>query len=151
MKMISNCGLILPILIALLPLAAIGAPSDKAESQFPLGSDDDCWKKLPPTTRGGGQALPSWARALASTMPRTTAALLRLDLVHRTNSPLDPRLRAKMRWVAAHANHCAYAEAYAAFDAARAGLDHGQLERYAGATIRKSRRRKGSHWSSHTR
>ena len=33
-----------------------------------------------------------------------------------------------MRWVAAHANRCAYAEAYAAADARRAGLDDARLD-----------------------
>ena len=33
-----------------------------------------------------------------------------------------------MRWVAAHANTCKYAEAYAAFDARRAGLDDAAIE-----------------------
>jgi alkylhydroperoxidase family enzyme len=56
-------------------------------------------------------------------MPRTTAALLRLDLAQRRDSPLDPKLRAQMRWVSAHANGCAYAEAVALADARRAGLD----------------------------
>jgi alkylhydroperoxidase family enzyme len=83
---------------------------------------------MPPAEKGGGQPLPSWARALAGPMPRTAAALLQLDFAHRMRSPLDPRLRAQLRWVAAHANRCAYAEAYAAFDARRAGLDDQELE-----------------------
>jgi alkylhydroperoxidase family enzyme len=61
-------------------------------------------------------------------MPRTTAALLRLDFVHRTLSPLDRKLRAQMRWIVAHANRCSYAEANAAFDAARAGLGPQELD-----------------------
>jgi len=91
-------------------------------------SNEECWRKLPPVEKGGDQSLPSWARALAGPMPRTTAALLRLDFVHRTHSPLDPKLRAQMRWVAANANHCAYAAAHAAFDARQASLDDDALE-----------------------
>jgi alkylhydroperoxidase family enzyme len=54
--------------------------------------------------------------------------MLRLDFVHRTKGPLDPKLRAKMRWVGAHANRCAYAESSAAFDARLAGLSADELE-----------------------
>ncbi len=111
----------LTILCLCLPAVAV------ADSPFALLSDDDCWRKLPPVEKGGGQPLPSWARALASSMPRTTAALLHLDRVHRTSSPLDPKLRARMRWVAAHANNCGYAEAYAAFDAKLAGLSEDEV------------------------
>jgi alkylhydroperoxidase family enzyme len=117
----------LAILSMFLPAVA-GAPTPEAESPFPLLSDDECWRELPTVEKGGGQPLPSWARALAGSMPRTTAALLRLDYVHRTNSPVEPKLRAQMRWVAAHANRCAYAEAYAAFDAKRAGASEGELD-----------------------
>jgi alkylhydroperoxidase family enzyme len=127
---------VLLIVIALLPLALMAEVVEGSESRFPLRNDDECWKRLPPTEKGGGQALPSWAKALAGPMPRTTAALLRLDFVHRTCSPLDAKLRAQMRWVAAHANHCAYAESYAAFDAIRAGLNE------------RSRLLAGSDWSS---
>jgi alkylhydroperoxidase family enzyme len=124
----TSFSLVLLIVIALLPVALMAEAVEGNESRFPLGSDEECWKKLPPTEKGGGQALPSWAKALAGPMPRTTAALLRLDFVHRTCSPLDARLRAQMRFVAAHANHCAYAESYAAFDAIRAGLNESQLD-----------------------
>jgi alkylhydroperoxidase family enzyme len=84
-------------------------------------SDEESWKRLPVEKRTGGP-LPSWARSLAGPTPKLAANLLRLDHVHRAHSPLDPTLRARMRWVAAHANHCAYAEDYALADAGRAGL-----------------------------
>ena len=48
--------------------------------------------------------------ALPASLPRTTAAMLELDYLHRVKSPLDPKLRAMMRWTAARANHCAYSE-----------------------------------------
>ena len=83
---------------------------------------------MPKAEKGGGQPLPSWARMLAGDLPRSTAAFLQLDLAQRTKSPVDPKLRAAMRWVAAHANRCAYAEAYAAADARRAGLDDARLD-----------------------
>lgn len=75
-----------------------------------------------------GETLPSWARILAGQTPRMAAGLLHLDFVHRAHSPLDPKLRPEMRWVAAHANHCAYSEAYALADARRAGLDDAGID-----------------------
>jgi alkylhydroperoxidase family enzyme len=88
-----------------------------------LAEDAEVWKRLPAAMRGTGQRLPSWARALAATLPRTTAAMLELDYLHRAASPLDPGLRARLRWVAAHAIHCRYGEAYAEADLRRAGED----------------------------
>src|SRR5262249_58194400 len=48
--------------------------------------------------------------------PGTAAAMLELDSLQRTRSPLTPALRAKMRWVAARANGCEYGMAYALAD-----------------------------------
>ena len=104
------------------PVAVMAARPEQERAHVPLLSDQECWKRLP-AANGGTSPLPSWARALAGSMPRTTAALLRVDYVHRARNPLDPKLRARMRWVAAHANRCAYAEEYAVADGRRAGLD----------------------------
>ncbi len=93
----------------------------KSPSRVPLLSVEEAWKKLPPVEQGSGRPLPNWALALADTLPRTTAALLELDHAQRTKSPLEPALRAKLRWVAAHANRCTYAEAHALADLRRAG------------------------------
>src|ERR1700677_1289221 len=109
----TSLALLLPIMVVLLLAASVAAAPAEARTRFPLLSDAECWRKLPPTQRGGGQPLPSWAQALAGTMPRTTAAFLHLDQVHRAGSPIDAKLRALMRWVAARANQCAYSEAYA--------------------------------------
>jgi alkylhydroperoxidase family enzyme len=107
-----------------MPAALIAAPPREGMgSIFPLLSDKECWRKLPPTAKGTGQMLPSWARAMAGAMPRTTAAMLRLDYLHRTRNPLGPMLRGKMRWVAGHANRCEYSMAYADSDLRRAGID----------------------------
>jgi alkylhydroperoxidase family enzyme len=116
------------ILVAGLPPIASAASPPGPERLAPTLSDEEAWARLPEATRGGGQPLPSWARMLAGELPKTTSALLRLDFVHRAKSPLDPKLRAAMRLVAARANHCAYSEAYAAFDAARAGLGEPAVE-----------------------
>jgi hypothetical protein len=82
-----------------------GGP-ESGGARVPLLSDEEAWKRLPAVESGGGQRLPSWARALARSLPRTTAAMLDLDRIQRTRSPLGLRLRGKMRWVAAQANHC---------------------------------------------
>ena len=111
----------------LLPACAMAALPDAGGRLVPPLSDEEAWKHLPAPTQGAGRPLPSWARMLAAEVPRSTAAFLKLDRAQRTRSPLDPKPRAAMRWVAAHANHCAYAEAYAAADAARAGLDADRL------------------------
>ncbi|WP_373652905.1 hypothetical protein [Schlesneria sp. DSM 10557] len=91
--------------------------------RFAILSDAEAWKRLPAALHGGDQPLPSWARMLASELPKTTAAFLQLDLAQRTKSPVDPSLRAGMRWISARANRCGYAEAYAAADALRAGVE----------------------------
>jgi alkylhydroperoxidase family enzyme len=93
-----------------------------AQGRVPLVGDEEGWKLLPPAEKGTGGPLPSWARALVKALPRTTAAMLELDYLQRTKSPLDPKLRGKLRWVAANANRCAYTEAHALADLRRAGL-----------------------------
>jgi alkylhydroperoxidase family enzyme len=84
-------------------------------------TDAQAWKNLPPTEEGGGQPLPVWIRALAGSLPKTAAAMIDLDYAQRAESTLPPRLRAQLRWVAADANRCPYAKAYARFDYVRAG------------------------------
>jgi alkylhydroperoxidase family enzyme len=112
-------------------LAKADLPREGANGTAVLGfaplSNEETWTRLPVEKRTG-EPLPSWARSLAGPMPRLAATLLRLDYVHRAHSPLDPALRARMRWVTAHANHCAYAEAYALADARRAGLGEDAIE-----------------------
>ena len=91
-------------------------------------SDTETWQRLPPTAKGGEQHLPTWARVLASELPRTTAALLELDFAQRTMGPVEPGLRAAMQWVSAHATRCHYAEQYAAADAIRAGVSQSKID-----------------------
>src|SRR3954451_10102102 len=71
-------------------------------------SVEECWKTLPTATVGGGQRLAEWALLTARDLPRTTAAMLELDRLHRTRNPIGPVLRGAMRWVAADANRCEY-------------------------------------------
>jgi alkylhydroperoxidase family enzyme len=109
-----------------------GTPPKEKNARVPVPDDQEAWKCLPRAIKGRGQRLPAWARALARGLPRTTAAMLELDYLHRARSPLGPRLRAEMRWVAARANRCAYTEAYAAADLRRAGLDDRAIQALAG-------------------
>jgi alkylhydroperoxidase family enzyme/thiol-disulfide isomerase/thioredoxin len=103
-----------------------------AASLVPLLKDEEAWKRLPPVEKGADQPLPSWALALADTLPRTTSRMLELDYLQREKSPLDPKLRAKMRWVAAHANRCDYGESYALADLRRAGADDATIKALTG-------------------
>ena len=107
-------------------------PSSNGTAHVPLSSNDEAWRFLPKALKGSGQPLPSWARALARGLPRTTAALLNLDRIQRTRSPLGPLLRGKMRWIAAQTNHCAYGMAYAEADLKLAGLDEAGLRSLKG-------------------
>jgi len=100
--------------------------------RIPAPSEAEAWKKLPPAEKGADAPLPAWARTLAPVLPRTTAAMLELDYLHRARNPLDAKLRGKLRWVTARANGCAYSEAYAAADLRRAGVSAAEVEALAG-------------------
>ncbi len=82
----------------------------------PLLSSEEAWKFLPEAEVGKETPLPIWARALAKSLPHTVAAMLELDHRIRVQSPLDPMLRAKMRWIAAKANRSPYGLAQAEAD-----------------------------------
>jgi alkylhydroperoxidase family enzyme len=84
-------------------------------------ADDSVWNQLPETVGEKAGRLPNWAKVFAGPLPRTTAAMLELDFIQRTKSPLDPKLRAKVRWAAARANRCAYGEQTALADLRRVG------------------------------
>jgi alkylhydroperoxidase family enzyme len=84
-------------------------------------TDAEAWKAMAPAEEGGGQPLPAWIRALAGSLPKTAAAMTDLDHAQRVESPLPPKLRAKLRWIAANSNRCEYAKAYARADYLRAG------------------------------
>jgi alkylhydroperoxidase family enzyme len=88
------------------------------------------WSRLPEAERGRGAPLPTWARQLAGALPQTTAAMLELDRIQRTGSPLDPKLRAKVRWLVADDHRCAYSQAVARADLRRAGLTDDEVNRF---------------------
>src|SRR5262245_57062746 len=97
--------------------------ADSAAPRFPALGNDDAWKRLPreqPT-------LPVWARTLIGPLPRTTAAMLELDHLHRTKNPLGQVLAGKLRWATADAMGCLYGRRYAEADLRRAGLQDADL------------------------
>lgn len=124
--------LITALLIQMSCAASSALAQDTAkrhDPRVPLLSLSETWEHLPEPEEGGGGELPLWARALAVTLPRTTAAMLELDWVHRANSPIDPKLRGMMRWTVARANRCNYTEETAAADLRGIGFDPRQLSK----------------------
>jgi alkylhydroperoxidase family enzyme len=98
------------------------APRAGGAPVFAPLSQEEAWRKLPSAEKGAGQPLPAWALVTTRFLPRTTAAILELDWLHRTQNQIGPVLRGKMRWVAANANRCEYARATAEADLRRTGL-----------------------------
>jgi alkylhydroperoxidase family enzyme len=92
------------------------------EARFVALPDAEAWARLPDRTAGEAGRLPAWALVLARTLPRTAAAMLELDYIHRAGSQLGLDLRGLIRWAAARAGHSAYGEAYALADLRAAGL-----------------------------
>ena len=85
-------------------LLAEETPTVSKDERFPMLSNEAAWAKLPEATTKAGSQLPGWARITAPSLPHATATILELDDLHRTKSPLDPKLRAMARWVVADAN-----------------------------------------------
>lgn len=94
----------------------------KESANVPLLDNATAWKHLPRAERGADAPLPVWARATAEALPRTTAAMLELDYLHRVASPLPARLRGMMRWAAADVNRCDYTRTQSLADLRRAGV-----------------------------
>jgi alkylhydroperoxidase family enzyme len=121
---------LLCLLLTLMP--GLSNQQPPPPERLPPLDDEQVWTCLPEAVRGEKQHLPGWARTLAGPLPHTTAMMLELDYLHRARSPLDARLRGQLRWVAAHANHCRYSEAYAAADLRRAGMDDASIQALGG-------------------
>src|SRR5262245_11038140 len=96
-------------------------PAVDVRGRFPVLSNEAAWAKLPEAEFGNGSPLPGWSRITATTLPRTTANILELEDLHRTKSPLDPKLRAMARWVVADANRCKVTMDQAIADRQRVG------------------------------
>lgn len=107
-------------------------PAVASGARFAMLSNQDAWSKLPAAEANQGAPLPCWARITATSLPRTTATLLELDDLHRTKSPLDPKLRAMVRWVIADANRCKLALDTALVDLKQAGATAAELEALRG-------------------
>jgi alkylhydroperoxidase family enzyme len=123
------------LLAAFLAIHAGPALADEGAGQRPRVeplTTAEAWRCLPTAEPGANQPLPIWARVLARSLPRTTAAMLDLDRLHRSYSPLGPGLAGKLRWVAADANRCEYSRAFAAADLRRAGIDDAGIRALAG-------------------
>ena len=77
------------LLIGVMLLSAItqGALARASNGPVTLLTDAECWDRMPPADSGGGQPLPSWAKAVAVQLPRTAATMLELDSAQRTKSP----------------------------------------------------------------
>ncbi len=88
--------------LALCMVTSFSFAADETSMGWPAPlSNEAAWQAMPKAEQGGGAPLPTWIRMLAREMPRTAAAFLELDLAHRTKSPVEPGLRAAMRYVAA--------------------------------------------------
>ncbi len=56
-------------------------------------TQQEAWAALPKADEGADSPLPTWARTLAPTLPHTTAAILELEYVYRTESSKIPNWR----------------------------------------------------------
>ena len=110
------------------------APPTEGPGPFKMLSDAEAWDRMPPIVEGERQPLPAWARVTAHGLPRTTAAMLELDRLHRTENPIGPVLRGKMRWVAADANGCDFTRRAAEADLAAAGVSRSDIDALKGGS-----------------
>jgi alkylhydroperoxidase family enzyme len=100
--------------------SALAQPDAKSpSSRFPAASAAEAWNGL----RGDQAPVPNWALTLAKPLPRTAAAMLHLEYIHRAQNPLGPILAAKLHWAAADSIGCDYARRNAEADLRRAGLN----------------------------
>jgi alkylhydroperoxidase family enzyme len=97
---------------------------------LPVVSDAEAWQKIPPKF----PPLPVWARTLVTPLPKTTAAMLELDRLHRAENPLGPVLSAKVRWIAADTIGCEYARRYAEADLKRAKVSDAEIDAFIEGT-----------------
>jgi alkylhydroperoxidase family enzyme len=111
------------------PALCLGGEPAGGAARVPLLSDADAWRRLPPAEAGGGGPLPSWARALAGSLPHTTAVMLELDRAFRTSDALEPRLAGAIRLAVARTIRSKYGRACAEVDLRRAGLDQAAIAR----------------------
>ena len=116
------------LLAALVGTPGLRASAPLPPTRFPVAGNDQAWKRLPLKN----PPLPTWARTLSRSLPRTTALMLNLDHLHRAKNPLGSVLAGKLRWIAADEIKCDYARRYAAADLKRAGVKPAELKKLAG-------------------
>ncbi len=126
-----HLGWIVAATLAAIGLVNASTPAKAGDLDARL-SVEECWQCLPTKETDEGQRLPNWARITARPLPKTTAAMLELDWLHRTQNELGPILRAEMRWVAAEASRCTYSMATAEADLRRAGVDDARIDALKG-------------------
>lgn len=102
-------------------LAAEGDPTPT--SQFEILDNAQAWQRFD----AAQPALPMWARSLVRTVPRTTAAMLDLDYLHRAENPAGVVLAGKLRWQVADALGCRYFRSMSAADLRRAGQSESEI------------------------
>lgn len=95
-----------------------------------MESNERAWRSTPHRTH----PLPAWARILVGPLPKTTAAMLHLDYLHRAANPLGAELSSKIRWIAADTIGCDYAKRYAEADLRRAVAPSRELEAFFART-----------------
>ncbi len=103
----------------------LAQPTPKSPYRFPTATREEAAKQF------GSDQLPGWALTLAKPLPKTTAAMLQLDHVHRAKNPLGPALAGKLHWTAADAIGCDYARRYAEADLRLAGVNAEEFKRLA--------------------
>jgi hypothetical protein len=114
-------ALLLSLAVAAPPKAVASTEGVWSKPAVPLLDSAAAWKKLPPTTTPPDGTMPTWGRMLAHALPNTTAAMIDFDRIHRLESPLEPKLRARLRWQIANANRCEYTRRTALLDLKLAG------------------------------
>jgi len=143
--LLNDCFFSAIVVACAVPVAVSTAPAQDAAKEraaakdlraprFPELSNLEAWIQLPKAEEGVGEELPAWARVLSGSLPMTTSRMLELDWLHREKSPLEPKLRGKLRWTVAKANRCDYALAYAEADLKRVGLTPSEIEGLAAAS-----------------
>jgi alkylhydroperoxidase family enzyme len=126
------------VTMACIALSSAVRPAEAADAhapgapRVPLLDNPAAWEKLPECDAAREGPLPNWARALAGPLPATTACILELDGTYRLSTELDPKLRAKMRWVAARGTRCNYGQGYALADLRRAGATEDEISQLRG-------------------
>lgn len=118
------------LVVSSAPVTGLAESPERSKCRLAVLDDAAAWQRLPKVENEvTDRRLPVWARAFAGASPRTTAVMLEQDYVFRTSDAFDPKLRAKMRWVAARANRCEYSQAYAVADLRRLGVSESEIAR----------------------